>query len=571
MCDSVSRRGIRLADFSVGADIPIEMSEPDLELLRRYAEESAEDAFGRLVERHLGLVHSAALRVVRSEHLAEEVAQSVFVDLAQNAKRLSSRTVLVAWLYEVTRRTSVDVVRRETRRAAREEVAEELKQMNSTEGSWKEIEPLLEEAMASLEPSDRTAVLLRYFQNKSLSEVGAVLGASENAAQKRVSRALQRLHDFFRRKGVASSVNGVALLLSANAVQAAPPQLAAGIVTGALQTGAAAGLSTVAAGTINTIFMSTTQKVILGTLMVAAVGTALHQGYKASELRQRVLTLEATRQSDEGSTSLAASYDGLQREIAQLRAENDAAKSNASELLKLRAEVTRLKGEAKASAALTTAAPAIQAEAVNWLARVNLLKEHLARTPHANVPELRLLGEQDWLNAAQGPKLESEEDFRRAMSSLRTQAQYKVANLLQPALAKYLEQNGKKFPESLAQLQGYLESPVDNDILQRFSVIPAKAVNSVQMGGDWAISQTEPVDREFDSRVVIGPHGFGSTSWKSENTDVAADVNILREALRAFETAHGGRAPSDPAELAPFLKTDSERNAFERLRSNQQQ
>jgi len=117
------------------------MSDTDLELLARYTRRGAEDAFAEIVRRHLDLVHSAALRQVRSPQLAEEVAQSTFLKLAQHARRLAPDTILSAWLYQVTRREAIDVVRREARRQLREQVATEMNAMNATAADWTHIEP----------------------------------------------------------------------------------------------------------------------------------------------------------------------------------------------------------------------------------------------------------------------------------------------------------------------------------------------------------------------------------------------------------------------------------------------
>jgi RNA polymerase sigma factor (sigma-70 family) len=160
-----------------------------------------QDAFGEVVRRHLDLVHSAALRQVRSPQLAEEVAQSVFMDLARQAHRLAPDTILTAWLYQVTRRTAVDVVRREARRQNRENLATQMNAVHADPGieipsAWLDIEPLLDEAMAALDAADRAAILLRYFENNNLREVGHSLGTSEDAAQKRVSRAVERLRSY---------------------------------------------------------------------------------------------------------------------------------------------------------------------------------------------------------------------------------------------------------------------------------------------------------------------------------------------------------------------------------------
>src|SRR5438477_323384 len=209
----------------------------DLELLQNYARNKSEESFTALVNRHLNLVYSAALRQVRSPQLAEEVVQSAFIDLARQAQQLAPETILTAWLYQVTRRTAINVVRREARRQLRERVASELTAMNATTGDWTHVEALLDEAMHALDETDRTAILLRYFENKSLRDVGEALGASENAAQKRLSRAVERLREFFARRGVTIGASGLVVAISANAIQAAPIGLAATISTAALVSG----------------------------------------------------------------------------------------------------------------------------------------------------------------------------------------------------------------------------------------------------------------------------------------------------------------------------------------------
>ncbi len=115
------------------------MSETDLQLLTRYSRDHAENAFAEIVRRHLDLVHSAALRQVRSRQLAEEVSQSVFTDLARTAHRLAPDTILTAWLYQVVRRTAIDIVRREARRQLREQFATEMIAMNATAADWTHI------------------------------------------------------------------------------------------------------------------------------------------------------------------------------------------------------------------------------------------------------------------------------------------------------------------------------------------------------------------------------------------------------------------------------------------------
>jgi len=280
------------------------MSDTDLQLLARYARHHAEDAFAEIVRRHLDLVHSAALRQVRSPELAEEVAQAAFLDLARQAHRLPPDTVVPAWLYQVTRRTAIDVVRRETSRQLREQVAQELHAMNATAADWTHIEPLLDEAMHALDETDRAAVLLRYFENKSLREVGQTLGTSENAAQKRLSRAVERLREFFSKRGVTVGASGLVVIISANAVQAAPVGLALTISTAAALAGTTIATTAIATAT-KTIVMTTTQKFAITLALAIFVFTASYKAIRAtnpkSEAVQTARPEPAVRQTNNGS------------------------------------------------------------------------------------------------------------------------------------------------------------------------------------------------------------------------------------------------------------------------------
>ena len=324
-----------------------DMSGTDLELLARYTRQHAEDAFAELVQRHLGLVYSAALRQVRSPQLAEEVAQSVFIDFARNAARLKPDTILTAWLYQVARRTAIDVVRREASRQLREQIATEMNAVNATDADWTRIEPLLEEAMDALDDTDRAAILLRYFENNSLREVGAMLGTSEDTAQKRVSRAVERLREFFAKRGITVGASGLALVLSANAIQAAPVGLALTISTAA----ALAGTTIAATATLTatkTIAMTTLQKALMATALGAAVTTGIYQAHKAATLRAQVQELQQQQ------TALAAENQQLIQERDDAARQNTAAGAASSvesaqaggdnaELLRLRNEVGQLR------------------------------------------------------------------------------------------------------------------------------------------------------------------------------------------------------------------------------------
>ena len=206
----------------------------DLELLQRYSETGCEAAFAELVKRYVDLVYSAAVRQVSGDvHLAQDVTQSVFIDLARKAASFSSRTILTGWLYTSTRFSAAKAVRSERRRQAREQEAftmQELSGQPTPEPNWEELRPVLDEAMHELNERERNAVLLRYFEGRHLSEVGATLGLSEDAARMRVARALEKLRGLLAKRGVKASAAALAGLLATQSISAAPVSHPAGLV-----------------------------------------------------------------------------------------------------------------------------------------------------------------------------------------------------------------------------------------------------------------------------------------------------------------------------------------------------
>ena len=202
-------------------------------ILEQFAKNGSEEAFAELVRRHIGLVYSVALRHTNNPEQAQEIAQAVFIILARKAKSLRSKTVLSGWLYNTARLTAANTRRAEFRRIRREQEAfmQSRSSTEDIESAWPELCPLLEDAMARLGNTDRDAVVLRFFENKSLREVGRALGLEERAAQKRVSRGLEKLRAFLAKRGVALPAAVIAGTVSKNSVHAAPAGLAASVAT----------------------------------------------------------------------------------------------------------------------------------------------------------------------------------------------------------------------------------------------------------------------------------------------------------------------------------------------------
>lgn len=258
------------------------MSTSDSELIGRFAHERDEGAFGELVRRHIDLVHSAALRQCDGRAApAEDIAQTVFTQLATKALSLTNHPSLAGWLYSATRLAALEHRRSEARRLEREGTFHRMNPTHDTpppEPDWTQIQPVLDEAMHSLPGNDREAVLLRYFEKRPLAEVGARLGVSENAARMRVDRALDRLRSDLSRRGITSTALALGAALTHHAVAAAPGGLAERIGAHALASAAA----TTAAGTGGFLaglwlwLTSSTGKLALGTALIATtVGIAV--------------------------------------------------------------------------------------------------------------------------------------------------------------------------------------------------------------------------------------------------------------------------------------------------------
>jgi RNA polymerase sigma factor (sigma-70 family) len=318
-----------------------EMSEPN-QLLRDYVEKGSDAAFRELVSRYIGLVYSTALRLTSGDtHLAEDISQTVFIDLARNAPKLSRESTLGGWLHRDTCFVGGKMLRTERRRTARER---EAALMNSTqdhsEANLRAIAPVLDEAIDRLDAEDHTAIVLRFFEQHDFRTVGTALGTNEDAARMRVNRALQKLYLTLRRQGVTMSAAALGAALTAEAVTAAPVGLAIKIATTALTTGVAATTATSTA--IKLMAITKTQAAICGAvvaLAIAAPFVLVHNAKIKSQADQDVA--EARLQSESLATE-------------NVRLSNALATVNGS-LAKQSRDLTRLRNAAKPEVTKTSA------------------------------------------------------------------------------------------------------------------------------------------------------------------------------------------------------------------------
>ncbi|MBL9172548.1 MAG: sigma-70 family RNA polymerase sigma factor [Verrucomicrobiales bacterium] len=319
-------------------------------LLERFVQEADDAAFGELVRRHCNLVWATAWRVTGDSEASRDITQTVFALLARKASRLPSRVVVAGWLYRAARLEATQHLRRESRRSRRERVA-----MNALESdsasldaprALDALQPLLDEALAELPDADRDAIVMRYLSGRSLAEIGSALGSNEDAAQKRVGRALERLRGWFRKRGVTVGEGVVAAALGHAAAQAAPAGLAAAVA--ATVVGGAGGMGS--AAVVGFGFMNA--KLGMGTLAVLATAGLVWQQRRVGRLELENQDLRARMLVPPPPAALVAPPSVSSR-----------ADEEHAELLRLRGEVARLRPQSAPGQGADPDARVRQAEA----------------------------------------------------------------------------------------------------------------------------------------------------------------------------------------------------------------
>ena len=245
------------------------------QLLAEYAANGSETAFRELVTRYINFVYSVALRLVAGDtQLAEDVTQTVFIALARKGSTLSKAVMLGGWLHQHTYHVATRAVRVERRRQSREREAVEMNTLQDDSGAnWRQVVPILDEAITQLGSEDRAAILLRFFEQHDFRAVGEALRSNEDAARMRVNRALEKLHSLLKHRGVTLSVAALGTVLTAEAVTAAPVGLAVTMSSVALA-GAVAGTG-ITLPFLKAMTMTKSQVGIFGTILAASLLTLL--------------------------------------------------------------------------------------------------------------------------------------------------------------------------------------------------------------------------------------------------------------------------------------------------------
>ncbi|MBE0545212.1 MAG: sigma-70 family RNA polymerase sigma factor [Verrucomicrobia bacterium] len=286
----------------------------DFELLQRFVRHGEQSAFADLVRRHLDLVFATALRKLADSHGSQEVAQNVFTALAGKAWQFAPDDSLPAWLHKTALLESKSWLRGELRRRRREQTAAELGTTMKTpdeQPAFNALVPLLDEALLSLREKDRTALLLRFYESQSLRDVGASLGVGEDTAQKRVQSALEKLSDFFQRRGFKTATVAAAMAALHHTAASASAATTSAVVSAALQAAppALAGLTVLFAR-----FASLTK------MQTAALCVAIAAGPVAWQLREHRETETALAQTDTQLAAAQYEFNRVQTEIQRLKA-----------------------------------------------------------------------------------------------------------------------------------------------------------------------------------------------------------------------------------------------------------
>ncbi len=305
------------------------MNPSDIQLIRQFSQNDDPAAFSQLVERYMDVAYSAAITYLGKDDLAHDACQLTFVELSKKARHLPEKVKLGGWIYITARNLSRKIQRTEIRRQQREQkYVDQMETQPTTEADWSRLAPDIHEALERLKDTEREAIILRYFQGKSLAEVGEALGVSTDAARMRVKRALDGLNGRLTKKGITSTATALAAALPAHASLTAPTGMAASISTTVL---ANAGTTIATTTLIGAIIAIMNAKALLITAVAATVvlgGGVYLTTRSQSEKEQTALdpqlpSLEAGQQIETNAQTTSDTSSNRPKELLRGLAQSD--------------------------------------------------------------------------------------------------------------------------------------------------------------------------------------------------------------------------------------------------------
>ena len=385
------------------------------------------------------------------------------------------------------------------------------------EPSWEQLARCLDHALNQLNPADRDALVLRYLKRQDLRAVGAAFGVGEDAAQKRVSRALEKLRNSLSRRGVALTAVALASALAAENGAAAPVGLASAVAAASVTAAKQGGI----ASAILKIMATTNLKTAAVAALVAAsliTPLALERRAEARMETQDGVLRGQTAQL----AALHAESERMSNLLSRAASERTAQEQQAKDAAWLRDEVGRLQGAAAAWKGRDTNAPLSREEILDSMRqvyedRIARMKDYFATNPAQGVPELALLSDKDWLAAVEYDHHAIDPDGQRSVSSVRGSAQIRFGMMISEALQQFGKDNGGQFPTDVTQLAPYLKTPATAAMLEDWAVIPnSQLPPDLRVDGEYAITQKAPIGAH-DQRVVEGMGegrlGTGDHQW----------------------------------------------------------
>jgi RNA polymerase sigma factor (sigma-70 family) len=497
----------------------------DHELLREYSERRSEEAFAELVRRHLDVVYSTARRIVQDPSLAEDITQQVFLALAADASKLSRHPVLCGWLHRATRNVAANLLRSETRRREREQEATRMHSDIESDTTWAKLEPELDEALGHLSDPDREVVLLRFFHGKTAREIADLFRITEEAAQKRVNRAVERLRRTLASRAVTVGAQSLAASIAAHSAAAAPAGLATSISSalgrGTMHHSALLGAS-------DALTMTLMQKSIVAVSIAAAVGAGFWQFHQNSSRRNQMHLLEQRVASVAAQmTDARAQRDDASLRVRAAEREEQRLRELASSAPQLRQQLSQIKAAADGPQDEPTD-PAVKA----WLERVEALKALPASMPDKAIPELALLQDDDWIEVARKSldwedpdpngqikwhllssqpvslmirkenTLTEAEKARLRLQELRARAKIKFGSSMARALHAYVAGNDGRIPADISELRPFFATPPDDAMLARYEVRQKGLLND-QPSEQIIVAEKAFADPLYDTRLVF--------------------------------------------------------------------